>query len=71
MKVYRYYCRFRPPMPGAIPRKGLVEVASFDGPQTLDGIRTWGYAEYNRELTDREIADYELVVLPEKPEQSM
>lgn len=65
MKVYRYYCRFRPPMPGAIPRPGLQNVASFDWPQTFEGVRgrvgAWGWAEYDRPLTDKEICDYELV----------
>ena len=47
MKVYRYYCRFRPPMPGAIPRHDLVNIASFDYPQEFDGVRgrvgAWGW----------------------------
>ena len=44
MKVYRYYCQFRPPMPGAIPRDGLVHTADFDYKQSFNGIGAWGWA---------------------------
>lgn len=67
MKVYRYYCRFRPPMPGGIPREGLVGLADYDWPQSFNGISAWGYVEYNRPLTDKEIYDYELVASPNNP----
>ena len=60
MKVYRYYCSYRPPMPGAIPRKGLVRVASYDYKQSISGRGAWGFVEYDRELTEKEIVDYEL-----------
>ena len=66
-KVYRYYCRFRPPMPGGIPRKGLVHTASFDWPQSFNGITAWGWAEYDRELTDKEVDDYELAASANNP----
>ena len=49
--VYRYYTKYRPPMPGAIPRQGLVRVGSYDQKQTFDGIGAWGFAEYDRPLT--------------------
>lgn len=71
MKVYRYYCRFRPPMPGAIPREGLVNIASFDYPQEFTGkkgrVGCWGWAEYSRPLTEKEIHDYELAASPNNP----
>jgi len=60
MIVYRYYCRLRPPMPGAIPRDGLVRTADFDWPQSFNGVAAWGWAEYDRELSAGEVADYEL-----------
>ena len=67
MKVYRYYCQFRPPMPGAIPRDGLVNIADFDYPQSFNGISAWGWAEYSRPLTDDEIYHYELAASPNNP----
>ena len=60
MKVYRYYTLYRPPMPGAIPREGLVHTADFDYKQSYNGIGCWGWAEYSRPLTEKEITDYEL-----------
>ena len=67
-RVYRYYCRYRPPMPGSIPRVGLVNVGAYDMPMSFDGIgNLWGYAEYNRILTDKEINDYELVESKRNP----
>lgn len=58
--VYRYYTLYRPPMPGAIPRRGLVRVYSYDYKQSFDGVGAWGFAEYDRPLTAQEINDYEL-----------
>ena len=60
MKVWRYYCRFRPPMPGGIPRDGITNMASFDWPQSFNGVGCWGWVEYDRPLTEKEISDYEL-----------
>ena len=60
--VYRYYCPFRPPMPGAIPRQGLDRVGCYDAKQSIgNDICAWGYAEYTRALTDQEIYQYELI----------
>lgn len=58
--VYRYYCPYRPPMPGAIPRQGLVRAFEYDYPQSFNGRGAWGFAEYDRPLTEKEISDYEL-----------
>lgn len=67
MKVYRYYCKYRPPMPGGVPREGLVHAADYDYPQSFNGIAAHGYVEYSRELTAREIGDYELTASPNNP----
>lgn len=66
MTNYQYLCHQRPPIPGAIPTAGLVSVKDPpDGIETvtIDGrtYNCWGYAIYSRPLTDRELADYELV----------
>lgn len=66
--VYRYYCPFRPPMPGAIPRQGLDRVGCYDEKQNVgNGISAWGYAEYFRELTPEEVYQYELVPSKNNP----
>ena len=67
MKVYRYYCKYRPPVPGSIPKAGLHQIADFDYPQSFNGIGCWGWAEYTRELTPEEIANYELAASPNNP----
>ena len=67
MKLYRYYCRMRPPMPGSVPRDGLDRVYSFDTRESVNGVEAWGFAEYTRELTEKEIADYELVACKGNP----
>ena len=55
----RYYFLMRPPMPGAMPREGLTEVG-FDEGQAPSGHFSWGWAEYNRELTAEEVSHYDL-----------
>lgn len=69
-KVYRYYTRFRPPMPGAIPREGLVLVHGYDDRQLVDGVSAWGYVEYDRPLTEKEVRDYELAAASKNPLES-
>ena len=49
----------RPPMPGSIPREGLIEIKDIEG-TTPKNHHAWGWAEYNRYLTEQEIKDYEL-----------
>lgn len=66
--VYRYYCQFRPPMPGAIPRHNLDHVGFYDTRQNVgNGISAWGYAEYTEPLTHEEVHDYELTASPNNP----
>ena len=66
--VYRYYTPYRPPMPGAVPRDGLDRIGGYDTRQNVgNGICAYGYAEYTRPLTDREISDYELASSPNNP----
>jgi len=61
-KRYRYYCLERPAGPGAIPR-GVVVITNFDERKTADeiGRMAWGWVEYERELTEKEIREYELM----------
>lgn len=62
MYTYSYYCCYRPPMPGGIP-KGVVGVDYTE--KTIEDTgghvrHVWGTVDYDRELTDKEISDYEL-----------
>ena len=58
---YRYYCLERPPMPGGIPR-GVVHIETFDDKTLVDSINreAWGWVEYECELTEYEIDEFEL-----------
>ena len=59
MLIVRYALLMRPPMPGAMTKNGLLECRDIKG-NTPSGHPAWGWAEYNRKLTDKEISDYEL-----------
>ena len=54
-----YYCPERPPMPGAIPKTGLLETG--DDMCWPDDVFCWGWCIYDRKLTDAEVEEYELI----------
>ena len=58
----KYYSTQRPLMPGCCPRAGVQEVVNFDDKKFCEeiGCEAWGFVEYNRELTQNEVDDYEL-----------
>jgi hypothetical protein len=60
---YRYYMTQRPPMPGALPKAGLQGIIENDPDKPYREARCRVYAVlvYSRELTEKEISDYELV----------
>ena len=62
-RFHRYYCPQRPPVPGAIPR-GVVRIEYAEDGFMIDdeghSRKAWGFVEYDRELTDKEVADFEL-----------
>lgn len=62
---YRYGLRSRPPGPGAVP-KGFIP----DSYRKDDDRARWGTLAYPRELTAKEIYDFELVELNAKGAQS-
>ena len=59
MKKFRYLLLMRPPCPGAIPIDGLLECREELG-IAPSGHQTWGYAIYNRKLSDQEVYNWEL-----------
>ena len=59
MTAYLYRMMQCPPDPGAIPRKGLLLVTGRIG-GVEDDLRHWGYALYNRVLTEEETKHYGL-----------
>ena len=61
-KTYRYYMTQRPFMPGAQPYDGLIGHEDLDPYVTVPeiGRQAWTMLTYDRELTDKELRDYEL-----------
>lgn len=59
----RYYSTQRPVAPGTYPRRGAQKIMNFDcrAQVELIGRQAWGYIEYDRDLTEKEAKDYELV----------
>ena len=64
-KMYSYYMTQRPPMPGAMPEEGLEFIDEENRLRFINEIGCDAYARltYNRELTAKEVSDYELVPL--------
>lgn len=58
-KVVRYATLFREPGPGAVPKDGLI-CCGYTRGITPKGFHAWGWADFDRELTEKEISDYEL-----------
>lgn len=59
--VYRYYCLYRPPMLGTVPRGmfGWEDYTERTYCPQIDGY-AWGHVEYEKPLSDGQIANYEL-----------
>lgn len=64
--TYRYESTQRPVSIGTHPKKGVVEICNYkEGKRKVlcagwNVVESWGYIEYNRKLTDKEMTDYEL-----------
>lgn len=63
MANHAYYMTQRPFSIGAQPKEGLVEVEDFDSRKHIEeiGRDAWSRIVYDRELTEQEVSQYELV----------
>lgn len=60
-KNYVYYSTQRPIGPGTFPKEGMVTFRNYSRRTPIYGVgMVWGFLYYNRELTIKEMADYEL-----------
>lgn len=59
---FRYYCLYRPPMPGAVPR-GCIELEDFGERKVILEMdcMAWGWVEYDHPLTKSQVEAYELL----------
>lgn len=60
---YRYWLTLRPAMPGTVPTKNLERIENFGSRAYSEeaGREVWGCVEYSEPLTDKQVAEYELV----------
>ena len=61
--VYRYYSVLRPIGPGTFPKAGMIEFENFNSRIPVKEIdrMAWGYLDYDRRLSGREVDAYDLV----------
>lgn len=59
--LYRYYSTQRPVTPGTFPGKP-TNIQNFDTRESVCGgqMQAWGYVEYKKPLTEKQMNDYEL-----------
>ena len=64
-KRHIYYSILRPVGIGTYPKGGLVEFGNYDTRIFVPAISrmAWGWLEYDRQLTDKEKSQYDLVSL--------
>ncbi len=70
--TYRYYSTQRPLSPSTYPRPSenkVAEIQNFDNRQSVEEgkMQAWGYVEYTKPLTAKEMQDYELKCVPSRP----
>lgn len=61
MANYVYWSTQRPIGIGTCPKEGMVRFHNYDKRTPIYSVgNTWGYVVYNRELSLKEVCDYEL-----------
>ena len=59
--TYTYYFRLRPPGMSCQPSEGLISIHAENSRSLIhEGYEFWGYAEYNRILTEEEVNRYDI-----------
>lgn len=58
---YKYYLTERPVSIGTQPRKGMVDFINYDEKTEINGHMVWAEIYYNRELTEQELHEYEMI----------
>lgn len=57
----KYLMLLRPVGIGTQPKTGMMDFINYDTRKEINGIMAWAEVYYNRELTDRELKDFEMV----------
>lgn len=62
----KYYSTERPVSIGTQPHRGFMDFINYDERTEISGRMVWAELFYNRELTETEMQDYELVRAQER-----
>lgn len=57
----KYLMLLRPVSIGTCPRSGMMDFINYDNCTEVNGIMAWAEVYYNRELTEKELRDFEMV----------
>lgn len=61
----KYYLLERPVSPGTVPKRGMMDFINYDTKTEIRAndsvVRAWAEVYYDRELTEQELMDYEIV----------
>ena len=60
-KWIKYYMLERPVSIGTQPKNGMMDYINYDDKTAVDGHMVWAEIYYNRELTENEMTEYEIV----------
>lgn len=57
---YKYYSVMRPVSIGTHPKNGMMDFINYDTRTEVNGRMVWAELYYNRELTQKEMEDFEM-----------
>ena len=58
---YKYYPVMRPVSIGTPPKNGMMDFINYDIRTEVNGRMVWAEIYYNRELTQKEMEDFEMI----------
>lgn len=58
---YKYYSIMRPVSIGTHPKDGMMDFINYDIKKEINGHMVWAELYYNRELTQKEMEDFEIM----------
>lgn len=58
---HKYYSVIRPVSIGTHPKNGMIDFINYDIRTEVNGRMAWAELYYNRELTQKELEDFEMV----------
>lgn len=58
---HKYYSIMRPVSIGTHPKNGMMDFINYDTRMEVNGRMVWAELYYNRELTQKEMEDFEMI----------